>query len=84
MHCPNCGLENPADARFCSNCGTAFNAPPNLPPPPPPPPSTGSTVARNIAIGCLIVIAIFLLFGLSCTRACYHMGRHRVYIHRRY
>lgn len=22
MFCPNCGHRNPADARFCSNCGT--------------------------------------------------------------
>jgi len=24
MHCPNCGQENPAGARFCFSCGTAF------------------------------------------------------------
>lgn len=24
MFCPNCGAENPADARFCNQCGTHF------------------------------------------------------------
>ncbi len=24
MKCPNCGQENPAEARFCSNCGTTL------------------------------------------------------------
>lgn len=33
MFCPNCGLENPADARFCSNCGASFTAGPTTPPP---------------------------------------------------
>ena len=26
MSCPQCGHENPADARFCSNCGAALAA----------------------------------------------------------
>jgi zinc-ribbon domain len=25
MRCPNCGSENPAEARFCSTCGTALS-----------------------------------------------------------
>jgi class 3 adenylate cyclase len=25
MKCPNCQTENPAGAKFCSNCGTKFN-----------------------------------------------------------
>ncbi len=24
IRCPNCGTENPANAKFCSNCGTKF------------------------------------------------------------
>ena len=35
---------------------------------------------RNIGLGCLVVLLIFLFFGLSCTRACF---RHRRY-YRRY
>ncbi len=27
MNCPNCGRDNPAEARFCGNCGTALSAP---------------------------------------------------------
>ena len=26
MNCPNCGRENPDDARFCNSCGRAFTA----------------------------------------------------------
>jgi uncharacterized membrane protein YvbJ len=44
----------------------------------------GSTVGKNIAIGCLIALLIFLFFSLSCTRACLRMGHRRAYIHRRY
>lgn len=105
MNCPNCGLPNPDNAKFCSNCGTSFGAsssqsassyqsqsqyqtpPPQYQPPnaylPPSTPGGGSSLAKNLAIGCLIVIAIFLFFGLSCTRACLHL-RHGRYIHRYY
>ena len=34
MRCPNCARENPDDARFCANCGTALTAPVPAPPPP--------------------------------------------------
>ena len=42
-----------------------------------------NSTARNIALGCLILVAIFLFFGLSCTRACFGFRRH-AYVHRRY
>ncbi|MBV9082465.1 MAG: zinc ribbon domain-containing protein [Acidobacteriaceae bacterium] len=85
MHCPNCGLANPDNARFCSNCGTQFSSSsgPQQPPYQPqyqqaPPQSLpgGSPVMRNIALGCLVVLLIFLLFGLSCTRACFRGRRY--------
>src|SRR5689334_2811276 len=28
MFCPNCGLEHPDTAKFCSNCGTPFGSGP--------------------------------------------------------
>jgi len=34
MICPNCGLDNPPNARFCANCGTTLSG--SAPPPPPP------------------------------------------------
>jgi hypothetical protein len=34
VECPSCHHENPADARFCENCGAAL-----APAPPPPPPT---------------------------------------------
>lgn len=96
MNCPNCGLPNPDNAKFCANCGTSFtNAPSGQYQPPSPqfqnpsqylPPSTpgsggGNSMFKNIGIGCLIAVAIMLFVGLSCTRACF--APHRVrYVHR--
>lgn len=34
MICPNCGLDNPPNARFCGNCGTTLSG--SAAPPPPP------------------------------------------------
>ena len=94
MNCPNCGLANPDGARFCANCGTSLTGAP-LPPPsayqgqsqyqaPPPFQGRGGNTTRNIALGCLVLVLIFLFFGLSCTRACFGFRHNRVYLHRRY
>lgn len=81
--CPNCGLSNAANARFCANCGTPLGATA----PPPPPYQTSAPASRltgkNIALGCVILLAIVLLFGVSCTRACFGFRRSH-YVHRRY
>jgi len=89
MNCLNCGLAHPNDAKFCANCGTRFpnasdpqqtsyqpQGPQNWPRTVP----GRNSVMRNIGLGCLVVLLIFLFFGLSCTRACF---RHRRY-YRRY
>lgn len=91
MTCPNCGLSNADNVKFCGNCGTPLAASSNsyqttsLPYQPPAAPSSSSTnsLGKNIALGCLIVLAIFIFMGLSCTRACLGIG-HRRYIQRRY
>ena len=31
MYCPNCGLKNEPDARFCLNCGTQLSVPQESP-----------------------------------------------------
>ena len=31
---------------------------------------------KNIGLGCLIVLLIFFVFGLSCTRACFRPRRY--------
>ena len=89
MNCPNCGLANPDNAKFCANCGTAFTAASGAwqtpyqqqPAQPYQAAATGrNSMAKNIGLGCLVVLLIFILFGLSCTRACF--GRRRYY--RRY
>jgi uncharacterized membrane protein YvbJ len=100
MTCPNCGLANPDNAKFCGNCGTSFS---NVPPPSsgqyqtqsqgPQAPGPyrfegaganrgGNSVAKNIGLGCLIAVIIFMVLGLSCTRACF--GHRRAYYHPRY
>jgi hypothetical protein len=41
MYCPNCGKQNPDDAKFCESCGAptgAAETPKAAPPPPPPQP----------------------------------------------
>lgn len=103
MNCPNCGLANPDNAKFCANCGTSFEgARPSVtdysqsqsqyqqpayqgsgPYRPEIPARTGSSLGKNIAIGCLIAFLIFLFFGLSCTRACFGLRHRHVYVYRR-
>ena len=29
IKCPTCGLENPDDGKFCTNCGTPLTPPPS-------------------------------------------------------
>src|SRR5579875_2683805 len=86
MTCPNCGSANPDGAKFCWNCGTALGGAPQPPTyqyqgqsqyQPAAPPPGGRSVGKNIAIGCLVAVIIVILFGLSCTRACF--GRRRYY-----
>lgn len=45
MFCPDCGNENPDDARFCGDCGKALQPAPSAPPPPPP---RGDTPAQVV------------------------------------
>lgn len=93
MNCPNCGLSNPDTAKFCANCGTHFGAapPPQTPPAYQAPPyqpraaqPAGNRFMKGVGLGCLIAVIIVLLFGLSCTRACYRFGHRGIRIHRRY
>lgn len=42
----------------------------------------GNSLARNIGLGCLIAVIIFLFLGLSCTRACF--GHRRASYYHRY
>ena len=108
MFCPNCGLSNADNARFCANCGTSLapgaasqqqqqsqqqGAPPPNPSAwtqggsaggnygPAPVVSASGLTPRNIALGCLILLVVFVLFQGACVRACFHR---RVYLHRRY
>jgi hypothetical protein len=106
MHCPNCGLLNAGDAKFCGNCGTHFTSPVNDPaaappyqpiaptpapayqpinpvyPPPPPAPTDRNTFMKNLGFGCLILVALFFFFGLSCARGCFFRRRSRLFRYR--
>jgi hypothetical protein len=79
MYCPNCGTANENTVTFCANCGTLLHAAPNptplqpevVPPySPTAPPQTRDGFLKYLGIGCLVVLAVFVLFGLSCARAC--------------
>ncbi len=99
MTCPNCSLNNPPGARFCANCGTTLTPGPasgaNAPYTPPGAAYTQSSTPYNIAgrtrmstgraigLGCLVLIVLFFLLSLSCTRACLFPRRH-VFIRRVY
>jgi len=69
MRCPNCGQDNPAEAKFCGKCATRLTAP--VPPGPsgplgPPPPSADVPQAFNlgIIIGSVIMPLIGIIMGL--------------------
>jgi zinc-ribbon domain len=85
MNCPNCGLSNPDNARFCANCGTSLGEAPQpwqtSYQPQPPSGSPGivrekNSVMRNVVLGCLVVLVIFFFVSLSCTRACFRSRRY--------
>ncbi|MBV8551118.1 MAG: zinc-ribbon domain-containing protein [Acidobacteriaceae bacterium] len=85
MTCPNCGLQNAGNARFCANCGTPLNA--GVPVDAGGrvnPPGGSLSPAKAIGLGCLIIVVLFLLFGLSCARSCFFPRHHRIYIRRVY
>jgi hypothetical protein len=90
MKCPNCGLLNAANARFCGNCGTAFGAPNTNPGNPNPggtymvnpPPQRGGLTAGSVGRGCLIAFAIVVLLLLFSGRSCFSHRRHVRYGYR--
>ena len=95
MTCSNCGLANDSAARFCANCGTALSPAPMGSAPMGSAPMGGAplrgapfrafqrnSVSKNIGIGCLVALLIFMFLGLSCTRSCFRYRR--FYTHHRY
>jgi zinc-ribbon domain len=83
--CANCGTSFTGAPQGASYQGQSQS----YQPPPPPRPYQmetanrgGNSLAKNIGLGCLIFLLLFLFFGLSCTRSCF--GHRRTYVHRRY
>ena len=63
-YCPKCGREVPADAKFCTNCGTTVGV---TSPAPPPPPSSGYVPPGPLAdLGSRIVAGIvdYIIVGV--------------------
>lgn len=88
--CSNCGTSFAADPPR----PPVFQSQSQYQAPPPPyqnpgtysgPTATrgGNSLGKNIGIGCLVAFLVFLFLGLSCTRACLHLGRHSRYTYRR-
>ncbi|MEI7646194.1 MAG: FHA domain-containing protein [Chloroflexales bacterium] len=51
--CPQCGVDNPAEARFCDQCGSqliAVTATPSAAPRPAPVPATGATISAGPSV----------------------------------
>lgn len=90
MKCPNCGLLNAANARFCGNCGTPFGAPNmNAGNSTPgggytvnPPPQRSGLTAGSVGRGCLIAFAIVILLLIFSGRSCFSHRRHVRYGYR--
>jgi len=90
MKCPNCGLLNAANARFCGNCGTPFGAlDMNAGNPNPggsytvnPPPQRSGLTAGSVGRGCLIAFAIVILLLIFSGRSCFSHRRHVRYGYR--
>ena len=66
MNCPQCGTQNPADAKFCGSCGIALSQvrPNPGPPVPPPPPPGGEAVDQGLKIGVAIGSVLLPIIGI--------------------
>jgi len=68
MNCPDCGARNPADAKFCGDCGHRIEAdePARKPPAQPPVATTGvgwDAIFKWIGIGVVGLFVLGLLAG---------------------
>jgi hypothetical protein len=60
MFCPQCGEENPDNAKFCSKCGAALKA---APAPAPAPAATGERTSGMAVTALIMGILGFVFFG---------------------
>jgi len=64
MRCPNCGQENPAEAKFCGKCATRL-APVDFPTSPGPvTPAASGGVTQGMKIGIIIASIPIPLLGI--------------------
>jgi hypothetical protein len=65
MRCPNCGQDNPPEARFCGKCATRLPAADaQTPQKPPSPPAPAGEVTQGLNIGIIIGSIIIPLLGI--------------------
>ena len=65
MRCPNCGHENPAEAKFCGKCATRLaSAETPFHPGPTGPVSTGGDVSQGLKIGIIVGTVVMPLLGI--------------------
>lgn len=65
MRCPNCGQDNPAEAKFCGKCATRLAAPAApVSPGPGGPPASSTDVPQGLKIGVTIGSIFIPLLGI--------------------
>lgn len=65
MHCPKCGHDNPAEAKFCGKCATRLSqADTPISPGPVSPGPTGGDVSQGLNIGIIIGTLFMPLLGI--------------------
>jgi hypothetical protein len=64
MRCPNCGQDNPAEAKFCGKCATRLTAPVTPPTPGPVGPPPSGEVSQGLKIGVIVGSIVMPLLGI--------------------
>jgi hypothetical protein len=64
MRCPNCGQENPPQAKFCGKCASRLVQPSAPAAPVAYPPPAGDDVSQGLKIGVLIGTLFVPLLGI--------------------
>ena len=61
MFCPNCGADNPHEAKFCGGCGQAMVT---VAAPPPPAPVVSPGMKTGVILGSIFIPVLGLILGI--------------------